>query len=299
MNYELNDRGRTLEIADGEYNDISRAHSALVLIGGFTENYRVVLDAYGRIEETLHMVALENLLHGGDFYSKVRRARVKLNSSVIGYLAAARYFLDSSAKILKEVCSADDLVAFDKSVSDVYDRGKEYRFIEALRNYVQHRALPVDGLWYNNYVEDIDKAEDSEIVTSLTLFAEKKKLAEDEKFKKSALINMPEKIDIIYCIRSHMSAIWEVHAKGLELLRENAENSRRVIQVYIDKLTKVVGGPPVNPLAIDDNPSVGRPGIPLFLGWDDERVAFLKSNMNLGRLRQWYISGKTQRPASQ
>lgn len=127
-----------------------------------------------------------------------------LNSPIIGYLASARYFIDSTDKVLPKILTPEQEESFKTFRSEIYDTIKEYRFIEALRNYVQHRELPVHNVTYHNYVEDKNNIESSDKVLSLSLHSVRQTLQDDKKFKKAALKEMPEIIDIIYCIRFHM-----------------------------------------------------------------------------------------------
>ena len=47
-----------------EYEKIKKSRELLTLFLKYTENYRIVLDAYERVEDTVHQVTMHNLLHG-------------------------------------------------------------------------------------------------------------------------------------------------------------------------------------------------------------------------------------------
>lgn len=200
-----------IDLKSSEFEKIKHSKELLTLFAKFTENYRIILDAYERVEDAVHQVCISNLLHGFGGYSESLQRRIHLNSALIGYLASARYFLDSSDKILPKLITEREIAEFIAFRSSIYDDSKEYRFIEALRNYVQHRDLPIDNLKHHNFLEDTDNREESDLVTSISLLSSREKLRLDKKFKKAALEGMPEYIDIIHCLRAHMAGIWSMH----------------------------------------------------------------------------------------
>lgn len=285
-----------ITLESSEYGKIKESREVLSLFAKFTENYRIVLDAYERVEDAIHQVSISNLLHGFGGYSESLQRRIHLNSALIGYLASARYFLDSSDKILPKLISetkSEEFVAFRASI---YDNSKEYRFIEALRNYVQHRDLPIDSLKHNNFIEETDNREDSDLVTSISLLASREKLSSDNKFKREVLEGMPELIDIIQCLRAHMARLWSMHDRITKNHSDIASSARTEIEAQIERYKREIGGTVLGLHAVEatDSDEIEEK-VPLLLDWDDARLESLKHIGNLARLQRWYVSGKIKR----
>src|SRR6266487_2817258 len=199
------------ELTKDEFTALKNAKRILGLLFDLTESYRVALESYRVVETAKHQGELSSILYSLSGYDELSETRVLLNSPIFGYLSSSRHFLDSTDKVLDSLMSTNEVEAFKKFRSEIYDSTPEYRFVEALRNYAQHRELPIHLITYHNFLESTEDFEASPLVTSLSLGASKEVLARDEKFKKSALQGMPDTIDIIQCIRFHMEGLWELH----------------------------------------------------------------------------------------
>jgi hypothetical protein len=177
-----------------------------------------------------------------------------------------------------------------------YDRSQEYRFIEALRNYSQHRALPLNNIVLHNYLEDGGQRDTSDIVTCLSLLAEKKVLLSDDKFKKSVLDAMPEEIDIIECLRGHMEGLWRQHDFVIKTHSRIADIARETLDQAIEHFKEQTGETPLGLHAfVEDKEGHQVETFSLLIDWDDARRAVVKSCGNLNNLQRRYVTGKIQR----
>jgi hypothetical protein len=149
---------------------------------------------------------------------------------------------------------------------------------------------------FRNYVEDAANIDTSDLVTAVTLYASKATLQGDPKFKKAALIDMPDKIDIIHCARFHMSGIWSLHDYVMRKHCAIASAARLIIQSQIDLFSSTVGGSTGALHAVektDDGFIINK--VPLFLDLDDARIESLRRLGNLSRLHKLYVSGKIKK----
>jgi len=95
----------------------------------------------------------------------------------------------------------------DGEVRAQYDGSPHYRLAEALRNYAQHYALPVHGLF--------GPASDENIRLSFATepFVDPDELREDGKFKKSVLSELPVDGDVVKLkpvLRSYIEALGSI-----------------------------------------------------------------------------------------
>jgi len=300
MNYYLQrlalGKNKRIVMTEKEFNELKLAKDTLTNFFSLTENYRVVVESYRAVEKAKHDAELEHILYSRLGYDNFSDARVALNSPLVGYLASARYFLDSTNKILPKSLSQAQVESFNKFRSNIYDTISEYRFVEALRNYVQHRELPVHNVTYHNYVEDSNNIETSDKVSSLSLRAVRQNLREDKKFKKAALEGMPAVIDIIYCIRFHMEGMWKLHDYLVRSHFELLDEARSVVSNAIERFEEDPGERSFGLHAIASlSETEETEKVPLLLEWDDARRAALKRIGNLNNLNKRYVTGKIQK----
>lgn len=282
----------TLPITKDHFEQLAASKKRLLLISSFVENYRVVLDSYRTIETSLHKQSLNQQTLGFSFYKESLDTRVKLNSAYIGYLSAMRYFHDWSDRNLKEVLSHDQVKSFQTFRLNLRDSTPNYRFIEALRNYAQHRELPIEGIKYHHFVENTDDNENTDIVTAITTYISKQKLSKDKKFNKAALADMPDTINIVHCIRTHMNGIWKLYNYFFENYSKVATDSRKIIEESRNRFAKEFDGSLLGLEANSEKNGTIVDAIPLLLNWDDARIEAQKEIGNLNNLHRRYVSGK-------
>ncbi len=300
MDYYLQEfavgKNRRIVISEQEFNELRMDSGTLTIFFTLTENYRVVVESYRAVEKAKHDAELDHILYSRIGYDEFSDDRVALNSPIVGYLANARYFIDSTDKILPKVLSHDQFKSFTKFRSNIYDSTYEYKFVEALRNYVQHRELPVHNVTYHNYVEDSNNIETSDKVTSLSLTAARQKLKEDKKFKKTALQGMPEAIDIIYCIRFHMEGMWKLHNYLIHTHSDLVDKGRDIVFKAIKRFDEIPGERSFvfHAIASLSEMEIAEK-IPLLLEWDNSRIKALEKIGNLNNLHKRYVTGKIQK----
>ncbi|MFO1485504.1 MAG: hypothetical protein U1F71_19230 [Verrucomicrobiaceae bacterium] len=288
-------QNKKLCITEAQFVEIRDSKRNLSELLRLAECYGVLLRSYRAIEKVKHDKELDHVLYSSFGYDEILRVRMDLSAALIGYLASARLFLDSSPKLLKKLGREDLKQRFQELSSTIYDSSADYRFIEALRNYVQHRGLPIHGLVYHNFLEE-SKLENSDLVSALTISASKDELISDDKFKSSALVDMPDSINLIACARGHMEGLWGLYDFINKQTNEIGVKSRETIRILRDQFVRETGETPLglHALALDDADHISEE-IPMLLDWDDSRLNILKTFGSLKRLPKRYITGKIQK----
>jgi hypothetical protein len=283
-------------ISGEEFDELKNAKGILANFYDLTENYRVVIQSYRAVEKAKHDAELDHILYSKFGYDDISDARVTLNSPIIGYLASSRYFLDSTDKILPKIISVTQVESFNQFRRNIYDSICEYRFIEALRNYVQHRELPVHSMTHHNYVEDINDIKASDKVSTISLYAKCQTLKKDKKFKKEALKGLPDMINIIFCIRYHMEGIWKIHEYLIQTHSGIADNARAIISNAIERFEATTGESSFGLcITSEETETSVSEQIPLLLDHDDARRAALNKLGYLNNLHKRYVTGKIQK----
>lgn len=280
-----------------EFNVLKNARRTLGLLFKLTENYRVVVESYRKIEMAKYEAELAQILYSKLRYEDVSDTKVALNAPISGYLTSTRYFRDSTNKLLPKLLPAQSITAFKEFRQGIDDSIREYRFVEVLRDYAQHCELPIAGITYHNFLENKANLDESDIVTTLSIYASRAALAIDKKFdRSSALDGMPDSIDIIHCIRFHMEGVWKLHEYLTKALEMVATDCRKIISDAITRFEQQTGQDSLGLHAIAESPDAGDcEKIPLLLDWDDARQLAIRKLGNLSNLNRRYITGKVQK----
>jgi hypothetical protein len=171
-----------------------------------------------------------------------------------------------------------------------YNGNPMYRFMEELRNHVQHRGLPVH--WTSTSGRWTSLGENGLLEYSMDLGVQRKLLEEAGKFKKSILREMPDKVDLKTASRSYVESLSKVHIDVRALIQDPVNKSRLNIEeahneygkIYAEKLLGLC-------IRITDGPTVVET-LPFLLVWDDVRLKLQKRNQSLANLKKRYATGK-------
>ena len=105
-----------------------------------------------------------------------------------------------------------------------YDSNLNYRVMDALRNFVQHRGFPLSGCKY--IAKRINDADDSEpdLLYTIMPYLNLDQIKADKKFKKKVADEMQglgDVIDMKPIIRGFISSIGNVHQKVRQVLKDD------------------------------------------------------------------------------
>jgi hypothetical protein len=161
--------------------------------------------------------------------------------------------------------------------------------MEALRNYVQHRGIPVHltqqgGKWTS-------LGGDGFLEYFMEVSSQRSYLEEDPKFKKQVLAESDEKIDLKAATRSYVESISNVHESARSMILESVSRARKLIEDAHRRYAAVHSGSLVGLSACKWSEEGQMSDIPMLLDWDDIRVKLQKRNRQLTNLRKRYVTG--------
>lgn len=241
------------------------------------------------------MAATEILRQPSD-YSDFYAVRAVLNVRMVNLLTAAKLYLD---QLPQHVCKclpthADAKEKIHSYCREEYDSRFEYRFMEALRNYVQHRGIPVHftshgGAWTS-------REHDGFLEYCVDIGAQRIYLEEDGKFNRSVLNEISgDMVDLKASARAYIESISTINHRTRELIADSAREARRIIERSHERYAAVHEGTLVglSALALGEENRIEQ-SIPLLLDWDDVRIELQKRNRRLSNLVRQYATGKAQ-----
>jgi hypothetical protein len=278
-----------VEISEADFQAIRDAKEGVVRAMLIEEKLDLVLDNFVEYEGDLLQLGLRSAVFEEHDWSDLQAARQRVNRRLANLLTTCRLYIDQVPHELTPLNDPALVDAFHKQRSVEYDNRLGYAAMEAVRNYVQHRDLPVSGLsyktawvpehtreWRRHIIAasiDLDKLEADDRVT--------------EKWKKTILPKLRAKGDELnwkVLVREYISGIGAIHGTLRALLapRVKAWDDRllRTLREYqaATQASLAIG---VEVIATNDEGEVVEE-IEVFTGQMDRRKALERKNRNVG-----------------
>lgn len=264
-----------ISISSDRFSELVLAKKILSESLAIEEKYEILLQNYIDLEKVLLVATLEDSVFTRSGYSNFFEKRLLYNRMLVNLLTAARLYVDQIPNHIENCTNNTEVkTIFKKTLSNKYDSLKEYRFMEAVRNYVQHKGLAI-GLITNRGYWNSNRTKREECID---IYASKKLLNEDKSFKKSVLKDFEEKIPLKQCVRVYMTAISEINENARSILFEKVTEARSKIQLTMSEYEKVY---PESLLGLSAFKIVNKKidkEISIFLEYDDIRLALADKN---------------------
>jgi hypothetical protein len=276
-----------------EFEAIRRSREILANGLDMEEKYEILISNYLEFEKELLEFAALSMIRNPYDYEDFFQVRTVLNRRLVNILTAARLYVDQLHQHVRVALPGRPNVKEEvKSLfSKEYDQCFEYRFMETLRNYVQHRGIPVYGTQFHGSRKDSE--EEPRFMFSMEVSSNKNTLQEDTIFKKKILDETPDKVDLKMATRSYIEGISRIHSSARKLIEQSLGQSRAVIEKARASYQKVHIGSLTGLHAICLNEDGGLDSaIPLLLDWDDIRVRLIRRNSELVNLSKRYVSSE-------
>jgi hypothetical protein len=139
---------------------------------------------------------------------------------VLNLLTTSRLYVDQIPHNINGIyADKQKMASVERKMAHEYDSNLSYRVIEALRNYAQHRGLPVFQLQYNMPMRLDSSGNQIEYTITPSLCVSR--LREEKGFKSSVLNELEgigDLIDLKPVVRQYMESIGRIHSFVRELL---------------------------------------------------------------------------------
>jgi len=202
------------ELTETSFDDICRARETCLLAVELEEKINLLIDNYYEWEVDLLKLAEAKRVWPEREHITAMQERLLLDRRIVNLLTACRLYLDHSSHALSHLFgkNSSELAAASKRTHEAYDDIFGYRFMEELRNYVQHRGLLVHSITYWTSLVTQDAKDSLQFTIAPTV--ELASLEGDGKFKPSILEeakSLGKTIDLRQTVREYVAAIWSLH----------------------------------------------------------------------------------------
>ncbi|MHC4398372.1 MAG: hypothetical protein ACYTG0_01690 [Planctomycetota bacterium] len=204
-----------LEMPEDQYSQLTDARRNVFESLYIEEKFAYLIENYRELE----IEALANTVHNATMPSRPWSELVSythlFNRRIINLLTTCRLYIDHTPHHLNSIFGDDNPATrqFTEGLSSRYDSSLAYRLLEALRNYVQHRGLPLAGLRRNSRRTEPGDP-NAQLVLTIQFDLDTRLLIADPKFKRSVATELEQRqsrMDVRPMIREYIGLIAQVH----------------------------------------------------------------------------------------
>ncbi|MCD9463030.1 hypothetical protein CJF25_08520 [Photobacterium phosphoreum] len=284
-----------LRIDESEFEKLKLSREILLSAKAIEEKYDLLISNFLELEKEILSQLAEHMIFSQFSYQDMYNLRSVLNRRVANLLTSTRLYCDQIEKHVRTCMKGEK--KFGKEVkayfSDEYDTNFEYRFMEALRNHVQHYGLAVHSLSLPS--KWVGENESEQMINQLKINSTKDELSQNKEFKSSVFSEMPEKVELTKAIRIYIGCFSNVHKRIRDLINFNVSLSRADIEDVIHRYKEVNAGDAIGISAYsveeDDPSSMPIDKISILLDWDNVRLNLNGKNQSYKNMSKWYVSG--------
>lgn len=227
------------EISHEQFRLLKEARSHLFEALSIEDKFNLVLENYAEFEQEVFSLTVKGMLfYNDDWSSGIDEIHV-VNRRIINLLKMCRLYIDQTSHNIHSIYGSDSEQekAIEGQKSQEYDSDRPgYRVMEAMRNYVQHRELPIDRL--SKEVQKIKSGSDMFTKHTIRLHIDIKTLKEDKKFKRRILTELEalgESVEFAPLIRQYLASIGTIHFKIRELLSLDLSQWEEIIEISVNQ----------------------------------------------------------------
>ncbi len=241
--------GPGLELKAEEYSGIVGAMHRIYLARDIEEKLDILLENFLEYENDLLSLSLRSSLIPTLDDQRVDLETQLINRRVINVLSTARMYIDQVSHSAPQILPPETDFDLKALLASEYDSHLEYRIADSLRNYSQHRALPVHRMSWPSSWEEM-KSERPRLRFGLIPSISMVELEAEGGFKPAVLkelqaLDQPH-FSITLILRRYLESLATIHAQIRESIAERVEKDHDFVCLYLDRarqeLTKELVG---------------------------------------------------------
>jgi hypothetical protein len=231
-----------VSIDQAEYNSASTALNNVLHVLELEEKWDVLIGNYEELEVELLRLTTEKAIHRKSDWHDGARNRRLLNRRVNNLLSSCRLYLDHLRHSFTNVFGPDSaqLSTIDDARHREYDASFSYRLLEELRNYTQHRRLPID-IELTTF-KPTSYGEDSQVACALTPMLTTANVLEDDKVKarfRPELEKQVDRIDLKVHCRGYVHGLYNIHLDVRCLVEPRIKEADGIITDLMNRYTVI------------------------------------------------------------
>lgn len=289
-------RRGAMRITAEEFRDIAGARRSLVVATGIEEKFHLLLDNYADFERALLDLALRHLVFSTAGWSEFQDEILAINRHLANLLSAARSYLD---QVNHEVAGlfgsgSQAVEAVRKARANEYNARFGYRALEALRNYQQHRGLPVHHLAIGMRRDPV--GDEIFVAHRVTPSVSVASLRRDGRVKAAVLAELETRgplVPLMPMVREYVEGLAAVHAAMRDAVANDVKGWEETVLHAMARGRKRFGKSGLGFVAV----ASGTPGkqdeeVQMFEDFMSRRRLLERRSRHVTMLAKHYVSGR-------
>lgn len=285
-------------IAPEMFQIIKRCRRVLTAALEIEEIFDNLVSNYLEIESKCFELTSRSLVRRVVGYREGNEALASINLVFVNYLSTARAYVDkigsAAARCLQDSVAIEAKASVAQLLAQQYDAEFGYRFMEALRNHVQHSGSALHilnpGTLHTN--SETESRRSRELF--LNPLCSKEQLLERGGFKAQVLKESPETVNLLETARVHLRGLSRVQRAVRALVEHAAVDAADQIKgaqaVLEGKVTGSLNA--TEAVLLSDTDDV-QDRVPLLLQWDDVRLWLAQRNSGISDGVHTFPSGRS------
>ncbi|WP_188705178.1 hypothetical protein [Silvimonas iriomotensis] len=256
---------------------------------GLETKYQYLIRNYATFERELFDCTLDSVLFEKNEYASFHEIKVRLNLALANFLSTARLYLDQAHRDIQPALADPKEAArlLKHFRTEQYDSHFAYRFMEALRNHVQHNG---SAIHLTTKTVEWVRVKNEEVMEQRTIIqTTRQSLAEDGKFKAEVLDEMDDQVDLRRSVRQYVECLSDIQASMRSVIKDavlQAETHlQQVIEAALEEKEGVVRVMKITDGNVDEDYA-------LSLEYDKVRRVLQSESASLRNLPLMHISGR-------
>ncbi len=289
--------GLLLEMSENDFISLKEARKNLIEVLYLEQKLDVVIENYREFELEILSSTTTSMISRNFEWGYFSDEINKFNRRIINLLTACRLYVDHSCHHISNIFGKKSKqLSYVKGLfSAEYDNKIEYRAMEAIRNYVQHRGFPVHS--YSFLSKRVEDKNGDKIQFSNTPYINLAEIEDDKKIKRSVvgeLKQIGDKIDLKPFVREYVSSFCHIQKEIRNLVSQDIVKWEASLNNAIDKITTKFPELPLIGLiavSINDNQTFNEK-VPLFVKINEKRKELQRKNELTDSFSRYYVTNE-------
>jgi hypothetical protein len=284
-------------IDSDRFNVIKSSRRVLTAAFEVEEIFDNLISNYLEVESRCLELTARRLVRQSVGYREGNETLSAINLVFVNYLSTARAYVDKIGQATSRCFEGLDVEKTSKKVKSLlaeqFDMTFGFRFMEALRNHVQHSGSALHTLSQGNRKIRIEGQQETISESFLEPFCSKNRLKERGGFKAKVLHECPDTINLLESARSHVQGLSRVHRAVRDIISAQVAGAALNVKAAQSLLEGKVTGSLDSTEAISVKPDHELDEkVPLLLHWEDVRAWLVQRNPGVSDGIQTYPSGR-------
>ncbi len=225
-------------LLETEFNSIRRAKAGMLECFFIEQKFDFLIENYLEFEKDLLCATADHMVIGTQDSYWYQSKRDLFNRRIMNLLTTGKTYIDCAPQHVNNFLkpTSAEALSVKKIFNDTYDAYLGYRAMYEIRNFVQHRGLPVHGSRFG--ASWINREDERMMLNTICPYLNVSELQADSSVKKTVREELEKQgatVDLKLMIREYVEGLWVVHEKIRTLLKPAWLDAEQVFNKAIEK----------------------------------------------------------------